>query len=241
MKKKLEVIFEDDHLIVVNKTAPLLSIPDRFNAEKTNLYHLLQKQYGEIFIVHRLDKETSGVICFAKTTQAHQHLSKQFEARTTQKYYHAIVQGAVMQDRSEINSSIAHHPSIAGKMTIHKKGKPSLSLFEVKERFKHHTLVEVDLKTGRTHQIRVHLASIGHPLLVDSIYAAKNAFYVSNIKNKSYQRKKDEIERPLISRLTLHAHQLILRHPISEEEIEFTAESPKDFRATLQQLRKWAK
>jgi len=241
MKKKLAIIFEDEHLVIVNKAAPLLSIPDRFNAEKTNLYHLLQKKYGEIFIVHRLDKETSGVICFAKTTQAHQHLSQQFEVRTTQKYYHAIVQGTVTQNHGEIDSSIAHHPSIAGKMTIHKKGKPSLSIYEVKERFKHHTLVEVDLKTGRTHQIRIHLTSIGHPLLVDSIYASKEEFYVSDVKNRGYQKRKNEEERPLISRLTLHAHQLILQHPVTEEQMSFIAEPPKDFRATLQQLRKWAK
>ncbi|MEL6718160.1 MAG: RluA family pseudouridine synthase [Bacteroidota bacterium] len=241
MKKKYTILHEDDHLVIINKSAPFLTIPDRFNSDKINLYQSLKNKYGEIFTVHRLDMETSGVICFAKTADAHKHLSQQFEARTTQKIYHAIVQGVVTNESGEINEPIAAHLHIAGKMTTHKKGKPSLTYYRVVERFKRYSLVELDLKTGRTHQIRVHLSSIGHSLAIDRLYSNKEAFYLSEIKQRSYKTSKFEQERPLMNRLSLHAHQLTIQHPQTQEKVTFEAPLPKDFRAMLQQLRKWGK
>ncbi|MEN0048604.1 MAG: RluA family pseudouridine synthase [Bacteroidota bacterium] len=241
MKKAYETLHEDDHLIVINKSAPFLTIPDRFNSDKLNLYNLLQAKYGEIFIVHRLDMETSGVMCFAKTAEAHKQLSQQFEVRTVQKIYQAIVKGVVVNDSGEINAPIAAHLHIAGKMTTHKKGKPSVTYYKVLERFNRYSLVELDLKTGRTHQIRVHLKSISHPLAVDKMYANKEAFFLSEIKQRFYKTSKFEEERPLVTRLTLHAHQLRIEHPETKEELYFEAPLPKDLRAMLQQLRKWGK
>lgn len=241
MKKTYETLHEDDHFIVINKSAPFLTIPDRFNSDKRNLYNLLKAKYGEIFIVHRLDMETSGVMCFAKTAEAHKQLSQQFEARTVQKIYQAIVRGVMGNDSGEIDAPIATHLHIAGKMTTHKKGKPSLTYYKVLERFKQYTLAELDLKTGRTHQIRVHLTSIGHPLAVDRMYANKEAFLLSEIKKRSYKTSKFEEERPLVNRLTLHAYQLRIEHPETGEQMTFQAPLPKDFRAMLQQLRKWGK
>ncbi|MEM0992178.1 MAG: RluA family pseudouridine synthase [Bacteroidota bacterium] len=238
--KKLDILFEDDELIVINKAAPLLTIPDRFHDDKLNLYHLLKAKYGEIFIVHRLDKETSGVICFAKTAEAHKNLTLQFEHRQVQKIYHAIVAGRV-ETGGQIATPIAAHPHIAGKMTVHKKGKAALSLYEVLEQFKRYTLLAIDLKTGRTHQIRVHCASINHPLAIDTLYSKKEVFFVSEIKQKTYRKSKMETERPLMTRLTLHAFRLQLQHPTSNETLQFEAPYPKDFRAMLKQLQKWGK
>lgn len=239
--KKLDLLYEDNEIVVINKPAPLLTIPDRFHDDKLNLYRLLQERYEEIFIVHRLDKETSGLICFAKTAAAHAHLSQQFERRQSKKIYHAIVAGQVLQEEGQIDTPIAKHLYVAGKMTTAKKGKAALTHYSVLERFKRYSLLEIDLKTGRTHQIRVHCASIGHPLAVDALYTTKAAFYLSEIKLKSYKKAKYEEERPLVTRLTLHAHQLQVTHPISGEVLQLEAPYPKDFRAMLKQLQKWGK
>ncbi|MEM1328150.1 MAG: RluA family pseudouridine synthase [Bacteroidota bacterium] len=241
MKQKLDIIYEDEQLVVVNKAAPFLSIPDRFQNDKPNIYHQLQKQYGDIFIVHRLDKETSGIICFARTSEAHRQLSQQFEHRQTKKHYHAVVSGTPATDTGTINQPISKHPQIGGKMTIFKKGKAAISHYTVLERFQQYSLLDVQIETGRTHQIRVHLAYIHHPLAVDALYAKKEAFYLSSIKRRAYQQNRHGEERPLMTRISLHAFQLTVQHPDTQESMTFEAPYPKDFRATLQQLRRWAK
>lgn len=242
MKAPLAIIYEDDDLIILNKAAPLLTIPDRYQADKPNLYHLLQEEYGDIFIVHRLDKETSGAICFAKTADAHQHLSQQFEHRQTEKRYHAIVMGTLAKETGTIDVPIAKHLYISGKMTVHRKGKEAVTHYRVLENFQQHSLLEVQIETGRTHQIRVHLAHLNHPLAVDKLYGQQEAFYLSSIKNKkAYQPNRRSEERPLMTRISLHAHQLKLQHPSTKEDLTFEAPYPKDFRAMLRQLQKWAK
>lgn len=226
---------------MVNKPADFLSIPDRFVAKKPNLVTFLKKKRDAIFTVHRLDKETSGVIVFAKTAEAHRHLSLQFEARQVSKIYWALVDGNIHKNEGEINKPIANNMRDAGRMIIAKRGKPSLTLYQVVERFKYHTLVAADIKTGRTHQVRVHMESIGYPLAVDELYGRKKAFFLSEIKHKKYRLGKEKEERPLMSRSTLHARQLTFKHPTTEEAMTFEATLPKDFKAVLNQLRKWAK
>lgn len=239
MKKQLDILHEDDDLIVLNKPAHLLSIPDRFDTRKPNLYHLLQRAYGDIFTVHRLDKETSGVICFAKNEKTHQQLSQQFQDRTIKKIYHAIVDGRLSPKVGQIDAPLAPHPSIRGKMIATKKGKPSLTTYECLEEFRHFTYVEAQLETGRMHQARVHFKSIGSPLAIDALYGRRSAFMLSEIKRKKYRQSKMEEERPLMSRTTLHAHQLGFQHPISQAPIQVQAPLHKDFKAFLNQLRKW--
>jgi len=240
MKSGYDTIHEDDELLLVNKPSGLLTIPDRYDADKPNLYHLLQAKYDEIYTVHRLDRETSGILAFAKTEAAHRELSRQFQERSVEKRYYALLDGVLPQDSGEIDRPIAPHPSISGKMIASAKGKPSLTDYQVIERFKHYTLVEADIKTGRTHQIRVHFAAIGHPLAVDEMYGRSDAFFLSKIK-KDYRIGKGREERPLMSRSSLHAYKLCLKHPSSNTRQCFEAELPKDFRATLQQLQKWGK
>lgn len=238
---KPDIIFEDDHIIVASKPAQLLSIPDRFDATKPSLSAELTQIYGKIFIVHRLDRETSGIIVFAKTEEAHRHLSLQFENHETQKIYLALLDGVMHQDEGSIDRPIAEHPTIPGKMTIAKKGKESLTLFKVIERFKHFTLIEADIRTGRTHQIRVHFQSLGYPLAVDVLYGRRDALFGRDIKNKFKVGKFTEEELPLMKRTTLHAFKLTFKHPLSNETVSFESELPKDFRALLNQLRKWGK
>lgn len=239
MKNKIEIQHEDDALIVVNKPPNFLTIPDRYAHHLPNLLDHLSKTREKVFVVHRLDRETSGLICFAKTEEAHRHLNQQFQERTAEKFYHVLLEGTVHEDSGTIDKPIAPSPNKKGKMIIAKKGKPSLTLFEVLERFQHFTLVSANIKTGRTHQIRVHFDAIGYPLAVDAVYGRRSAFMLSELKHRRYRRKEETEERPLMSRSSLHAQKLSLRHPETDVEIQFEAPLPKDFKATVQQLRKW--
>ena len=245
---KPDIIFDDDDLIIVNKPANLLTIPDRFDAAKPSLYADLTQQFGKVFTVHRLDRETSGIIVFAKNEEAHRHLSMQFENHETRKVYIALLDGVMHQDEGQIDRPIAEHPTHLGKMVVNKKGKESLTLFKVTERFKHFTLVEADIRTGRTHQIRVHFQSLGYPLAVDAIYGRKSEIYGKDFKKKFKVGKFTEEELPIMKRTTLHAAKLTFTHPRTkgfhpdcDEMLTFECELPKDFRALLSQLNKWGK
>lgn len=237
---KGNIIYEDESLLVVEKPAFMLSIPDRFSPEKENLLDMLRESREEVYTVHRLDRETSGIILFAKTREAHRDLSLQFEKREVSKKYLALVDGNIGENDGRIDQPIGESQSQPGKMEVTKRGKPSLTLLKVLERFKGFTLVEADIQTGRTHQIRVHFAAISHPLAVDSLYGQRGAFFLSEIKGRKFQIGKFQEERPLMTRTTLHAWRLQFRHPERGEMMDFESDPPKDFAALLNQLRKWA-
>lgn len=238
--KKLEILHADDQIVLINKASGMLSIPDRYAPEKPNLLTLLKKKYGDIYTVHRLDKETSGILCYARTETAHKHLSKQFQERTVDKIYLTLVDGQMHQEEGVIDKPIAPHPHISGKMIVTQKGKVSRTDWKVVETFKNFTLVEANIKTGRTHQIRVHFEALGYPLAIDSTYGRREAFLLSEVKSKKkYRLGKDQEERPLMSRSILHAYRLTIEHPTTGEAITTEAPLPKDFRAVVQQLRKW--
>jgi 23S rRNA pseudouridine1911/1915/1917 synthase len=234
-----ELLHEDEDLLVVVKPAGLLTIPDR-QGNQQSLLAALQKRYGQVFVVHRLDRETSGILCFARNEAAHRHLSMQFERHTADKYYFALLDGSLHHEEGEIDKPIGEHPTVPGKMAVVAQGKPSLTFYRVAERFKHFTLTEVLLKTGRTHQIRVHFKSIGYALAVDALYGRRSGFLLSEIKGRSYKQGKfSEEEKPIMERTSLHAARLRLDHPRSGERVEFSSALPKDFDALLRQLRKW--
>jgi len=233
-----DLLYADDQILVVSKPAGLLTIPDR-SGNQQSLLAALQRTYGHVLTVHRLDRETSGVLCFARTEEAHRHLSMQFERHSTDKFYLALLDGVLHHDEGEIDKPIGEHFSIPGKMAITSRGKPSLTYYRALERFRRFTLAEAQIKTGRTHQIRVHFQSIGYPLAVDALYGRRSSFLLSEIKGKAYKKGKfTEEERPMMERTSLHAYRLRLDHPVTEERMEFKAELPKDFQAVLSQLRK---
>jgi 23S rRNA pseudouridine1911/1915/1917 synthase len=239
-KEQYQIVFEDEYLIIANKAAGLLTIPDRYRPDLPSLYKHLQEAYGEIYIVHRLDKGTSGLICFAKDKETHRALNKQFEAREPIKKYYALVKGTPFHEEGTIEVGLSANTNGSTRVDI-KRGKPSTTHYKMKEKFGTFSLLDVHILTGRTHQIRVHLQHIGHPLAVDELYTKKAAFYLSEIKRRKFNLKKETEETPLLARVPLHAYSLSLIHPVTKEPVLAEAEPPKDMRAALNQLRKWNK
>ncbi len=241
MQKGLDIIFEDDSVVVVNKPPFILSIPDRSGKDPNNILSMLRETRDSVFTVHRIDKETSGAIVFAKTAEAHRHLSMQFENRETKKVYLTLVDGVLHTESGTINNPITEHPSIAGKMMVAKKGKDAITDFKLRKSYKLFSLVEADIKTGRMHQIRVHFQSIGYPLAVDKLYGKREELFADEIKTKKFKMGDEEGRVPLIKRSTLHAQTLSFTHPVTLERVTFEAPLPKDFRAVIQQLERWGK
>jgi 23S rRNA pseudouridine955/2504/2580 synthase/23S rRNA pseudouridine1911/1915/1917 synthase len=238
--KLYEIIAYDDDIVVVNKSSGVLSIPDRFDKTIPNLRVLLEEKFGRIWVVHRLDKETSGIMVFARNPESHKDLNQQFESQDVKKIYHAVVSGWILQDEFEIDIPLLTDPSNPSRTIPSARGKEALTLVRVLERFSIATLIECNLVTGRHHQIRVHCSAIGNPLIVDEVYGNSYAFYLSHIKRR-YNLKKGEEEKPIISRLTLHSYSMEFKHPRTGELLSYTAPYPKDFLALLTVLRKYAK
>lgn len=239
MKLRPEILYRDEHQLVVNKPAGLLSVPDRYDPTKPNLQDWLRSRYEDIIKVHRLDRETSGLICFARTQAAHRHLSLQFEGHEIEKTYLALLDGPVHQSEGTIDQPIAPNPSRSGQMMVSNKGKNAITHYRVLATFQRFSWVEVKIETGRTHQIRVHFQHIGHPLAVDEFYGPRNALFLSEIKGKNYRLGKDQEERPLLSRLSLHAHRLVFTPFGQPAPQSFEAPLPKDLAVSLKQLQKW--
>lgn len=250
-KQTIEVLYEDDHLVAVNKPAGLRVIPDSFNAALPNLLTMLESRYRkalgqegqQLWVVHRIDMHTSGVVIFARTPEMHRHLNRMFEHGEVQKTYWAVVRGHVQPREGRIDFPMAPHPSRSRMMIISEKGKPARTDYRVLEEFEHFTLVEVYPRTGRTHQIRVHFQAIGNPLAIDPIYAKTLSIDISNLKRDVVRKRHslDETPPALMQRLTLHALRLSFTHPLTGKSFEVEAALPKDIRALLSALRKWDK
>jgi 23S rRNA pseudouridine955/2504/2580 synthase/23S rRNA pseudouridine1911/1915/1917 synthase len=237
---QIETIYEDDDLIIINKPAKMLVIPDRHNTELPSLNKILETKMGQkVWVVHRLDRETSGVICFAKNEQSHRYLSMLFQERDVQKFYAGLVNGIVTPTEGRIEGAIAEHPAANGKMIVAKKGKPAITDYKVVEQWPLYALLQFQIHTGRTHQIRVHMQSIGHPLVCDELYGDGQPFFLSTIKRKYRLSDKDETEKPLLARMALHAYKLQF---VKEDGTQITAEAPlpKDMAACVNQLNKWS-
>lgn len=234
---EIEIIFEDDDLIVLNKPSGLLVLQDRYDPKIPSLQALLREKYDCVYTVHRIDKETSGLVVFAKTSNAHRSLNAQFERRETEKTYWAICTGEPKEEKGTIDLPISEDLKTKGKMRIdNREGKPSVTGYEVIERFSGYTYIEAKPETGRTHQIRVHLNSIGLPILGDRKYGGGEGLYLSTIK-ASYRSTGEE--KPLLSRAALHASRISITHPTTIVRQNFEAPLPKDMRIALNYLRKF--
>ncbi|MFN8266303.1 MAG: RNA pseudouridine synthase [Chitinophagaceae bacterium] len=240
MKNKIDVIAETDHWIALNKPSGLLSIPDREQSEPS-LKDWLNEKYGKVYIVHRLDKFTSGLILFAKDEATHKFMSQQFENRTVEKYYLGLVNGIPVSEEGSVDAAIMEHPVKKSTYITHQKGKASLTDYKLLESFGLYSWMQFQIHTGRTHQIRVHMKHIGHPIVCDDVYGTGEPVLLSSIKRKKFKLSKDaEEERPLLSRLALHAWKLKFQDA-DGSTVELEAQLSKDLRALLQQFGKWIK
>jgi len=232
----LDIVFEDDALIVVNKPAGLVVHPaagiQTGTLANALAYHFekLSTNAGAIRpgIVHRLDKDTSGLLAVAKTERAHEHLADQFRERKVFKSYLALVHGVLERDTGRIEEPLARDPRNRTRMAIVRGGRGALSLYKVRRRFDRFTLLDVEIKTGRTHQIRVHLASLKHPVVGDEVYGGGRDNTVRDSKVRVDIRK--------LKRHFLHAAELGLRHPVSGEQLRFQVPLPPELQQLLEVL-----
>jgi RluA family pseudouridine synthase len=232
------VLYADDDIVALEKDAGIAVIPER-NPELPSVQQMAQAEFGRLMTIHRIDKETSGVILFARNEEAHTELNRQFRERETEKRYLVIVEGEMSEPTITVDIPLSTDSTRAGRVRPSADGKEAITLLTELERFRGYTLIMARPITGRQHQIRVHCKAVGLPLLVDPAYGQRDAFLLSTIKKRFRDYGKDE--KPLIDRLTLHAASLTVTHPTSGARLTFTSEPPKDFRAVLTQLRKLRK
>lgn len=233
------ILYQDEWLLAVDKPAGVKAVPGRGSAP--TVAELLLKAHAiaaidDLRIVHRLDVGTSGVMVLGKSRAAQQALSELWTRRKVDKVYLALVRGYVAGD-GEIDLPLLVDRDRQRVVPDERRGKPAITGYRVLERVAGHTLLECRPLTGRLHQIRVHLAAIGHPLGVDPLYGACEAIFLSRYK-PGYRPSRRHEERPLIARLTLHAASVGFEHPAGTRLVTISAPVPKDFRAALQQLRR---
>lgn len=241
MTSEIPILYEDEHLLVINKPAGVLVVPDR--SGKGGLLRTLRQQLEltddqDLRLVHRIDRETTGVLLLARSLDMQRALVDQFQSRKVSKTYLALVTGQPATDGGTVDQRIAKSGK-AGVMRIDPTGKRAITKWRVKQRFYGYCLLECRPVTGRTHQIRVHLQHIALPLVVDPVYGGTEGLLLSQIK-MSYKHSTRKEERPLISRLTLHAAALRFTHPITGQEMTVEAPVPKDLATAIRQLEKYA-
>jgi tRNA pseudouridine32 synthase/23S rRNA pseudouridine746 synthase len=253
------VLWSDDSLVVVNKPAGLLTIPGGYQPEP-HLAAVLEPAFGRLWIVHRLDRDTSGVVVLARTAAAHRDLNTQFQEHTAVKVYHALVRRTSWAESNEFTVDLPlqpnadrKHRTVVCQGSDVTRGKPARTECRVLERYRiqgtgdRYALLEATPKTGRTHQIRAHLAHVGLPIVADKLYGGGPGLYLAEMSPR-HQRADtacppnivgppEEADRLLLGRTALHAVTLTLKHPLTQESVLFRAPYPRDFAAALSHLR----
>ena len=248
---EIPVLFEDAHLLALDKPAGLLTSPDRNSPDRPDLMRLLHDgiaagkpwaiERGLTYLshTHRLDADTTGVLLLAKSKPVLVALANLFSTEMPGKKFLALVHGTPEKDRFEVNAKLAPHPAKPGQMRVDERGKRARTVFETVEKFAGQTLLNCQPLTERTHQIRVHLRRARLRVAGDALYDGA-PLLLSRLK-KNYRLKEGRIERPLLARPALHAEQLSLAHPVTDESLNITAPWPKDLRVAVKYLREFAK
>ncbi len=239
----IDVLYEDDDMIVLNKQADMIVHPARGYKHSTLVnglvYHFqnLSSSGGDLRpgIVHRLDRNTTGAMVVAKNDSAHWKLSRQFQNRTVKKYYMAVVHGVPELDQDCIDAPLGVHPRVREKYAVRQDGKHAVTIYRVMEAFRGYSVVRLDLRTGRTHQIRVHLTHLGHPIVADDMYGGKPVY------PWQLEDREPATEDAIMDRVALHAWTLEIDHPVTGERMKFEAPMPEDMQKFVEALRTWRK
>lgn len=232
------VIYSDDDFIVLNKRSGILIAADRYNPDAPRLDLMAEKEFGKLYAVHRIDKDTSGLIIYAKNLEAQKGISMQFEQRKVQKTYHALVYGHPLWEDLHVDLALEPDGDARHRTVVNKKfGKPSVTDFHLIGVCGPYSWIEAKPKTGRTHQIRVHLSANNLSIVCDPLYSGnQKPVRLSEVKRK-WNGDEDE-ERPLLSRLALHAYKIQFEHPATHEQVTFTAPYARDMEAVRKQFAK---
>jgi len=232
------ILWADAELLVVNKPSGLSTLPDGYDPGKPHLRSILEPQFGRLWVVHRLDRDTSGVLALARSQQTHRSLNQMFAERKVGKIYHAIVVGNPTWDECTFDQPLLVDGDRRHRTLIdYRYGKEATTTCSVIERYRQFTLLEVEPQTGRRHQIRAHLSNSGYPIVVDQLYGHGEAIYLSQLKPNFYGN--ESTEKPLLGRLGLHAKSLVLKHPATAKKLFFEAPYPKEIRVTIKQFRRF--
>ena len=232
------VIYSDQDIVVLNKRSGLLIASDRYDTEAPRLDVIAEKEFGKLFAVHRIDRDTSGIVLYARTPEAHKNISEQFQNRKVHKTYHCLVNGRPLWNDLHVTLPLLPDGDARHRTVVNKKiGKPSVTDFRMLGACGPYSWIEAKPVTGRTHQIRVHLSQNGLCIVCDPLYSGnQKPVRLSEIK-KSWHGDPYE-ERPLLSRLALHAYKIEFTHPTTGEAVSFTAPYPRDLESTRKQLAK---
>jgi tRNA pseudouridine32 synthase/23S rRNA pseudouridine746 synthase len=232
----IQVILQDPYVLVINKPAGLATLPDGYDPTLPHIKSILQRHFGPLWIVHRLDKETSGVLLLARTADAHRKLNSQFEQHLVAKRYHALVVGSPQWEEKIVDLPLRPNGDRQHRTVIDLHlGKPATTHFKLLERFRRFTLLEAIPETGRTHQIRAHLSFLGLYIIGDKLYKPRQA-----IREERQAVSNLSVQQPMLSwggGMALHAISLAINHPNSGQRLEFTAPYPQAWTMVLQQLR----
>jgi RluA family pseudouridine synthase len=237
MAPKIGILYADDDILVVDKEPGIVCVPERYEPDSATLISLLSVAWGRLYAVHRIDRDTSGIVVIARTAEAHRELNAAFSGREVKKEYHAIVRGN--PDWKETTCDLPlradgdhEHRSVVDA----RHGRESRTAFALLRKLGPYALVSAIPETGRTHQIRAHLLALGYPVACDPLYGDGEPIYLSRLKRK--WRGDPWEEKPLISRTALHAYKMSFRHPRSGEAAAFEAPYRRDFSAAIKQLEK---
>ncbi len=233
------LLWSDATVLIVCKPAGLPALPDGYDPDAPHLRSVLEPAFGPLWMLHRLDRDTSGVLVLARTAEAHRIINTQFERRQIEKVYHALVVGVPAWDEKAVTLKLRPNGDRKHRTVVDaRRGKPATTDLRILERFRNWSLLEARPKTGRTHQIRAHMAAVGYPILADGLYGEGASLFLSQLK-PGYHAGRTK-ENPLLDRLALHARKLAFRHPATEKIMTIEAPYPEDLERALLHLRRYS-